>query len=558
MSVNRVVDSCGRNLKLLQEIIFKPMQMNKVFFLPKKIISGGRKLLCFFVFTIAINASFAQHPIGIFEDNLDIGNPKLAGAATYDEATQTYDLAGAGDNIWFNHDEFHFIYKKIKGDFILTADFAFTGDTTGSIGHRKIGWMIRESADADAASANACKHIDGLVVLQWRTYKGMFMRDPEEERFYPKQGGQTIQLERIGKTITMKIAHPGEPLQFVGSYQTDVLDKGVLVGLYICSHDSNTVAHAKVWNVRIDKPVMHEYTSNPHAVIPPVKEVFGSRLEIMDIADGNRKVIYEAADRFEAPNWMPDGKKLLFNEGGSLYTIPVQGGAPEKLNTGNVARINNDHVISFNGKMLAISSSREGLPGGGSTVYTLPLSGGEPRLITDSTPSYLHGWNPNGKEVAIVAKRNGSNVYNLYKVSLTDRKETALTTNVKGHVDGPEYSPDGKYIYYNANTSGTMQIWRMKPDGSDKQQLTFDQYNNWFPHISPDGKWLVMISFPYDIDPAGHPAYKQVMLRLIPLTAAGASKVIAYLYGGQGTINVISWSPDSKRLAFVSNSEPIK
>ena len=531
---------------------------NNVFFYPQRILSMSSKFLFFLFCILAWNSSFAQHPVGIFEDNLDIGNPKLAGSASYDEATQTYSLSGAGDNIWFNKDEFHFLYKKIKGDFILTADFAFAGDTSGAISHRKIGWMVRESAEADAASANACKHIDGLIVLQWRPFKGMFMRDPEEERFYPKQGGQTIQLERIGKTITMKIAHPGEPLQFVGSVETDVLNEEVLAGLYICSHDSNTIAHAKVWNVRIDKPVIHEYTSNPHAIIPPVTAVFGSRLEILNVADGSRKVIYEVRDRFEAPNWMPNGKKLLFNEGGSLYTIPIEGGVPEKLNTGTINGNNNDHVISFNGKMLGISSLREGLPGGGSTVYTLPLSGAEPHLITDNTPSYLHGWNPNSKELAIVAKRNGSNIYNLYRVSLADRKELPLTSITTGHVDGPEYSPDGKYIYYNANASGTMQIWRMKPDGSGKQQLTFDEYNNWFPHISSDGRWMVMISFPYDIDPNAHPAYKQVMLRLMPLTEPGAPKVLAYLYGGQGTLNAPSWSPDSKFIAFVSNSEPLK
>src|SRR5258708_12845857 len=163
----------------------------------------------------------AQHPDGIFEDHVDIGNPKVSGSASYDEATQTYNIAGGRSNIWFNRDEFHFAYKKIKGDFILTADFAFTGDTSGAIGHRKIGWMIRESTDEGAANANACKHIDGLVVLQWRPYKGMFMRDPEEEKFYPKKGGQTIQLTRIGKTITMKIAHPGDPFPLVGSCTTD-------------------------------------------------------------------------------------------------------------------------------------------------------------------------------------------------------------------------------------------------------------------------------------------------------------------------------------------------
>jgi TolB protein len=513
------------------------------------------KTLLFLTCLLAATSGFAQHPVGIFDDHMDIGHPKLAGDASYDESNQTYTIKGAGDNIWFNRDEFQFVYKKISGDFILTADFDFTGDTSGATGHRKIGWMIRESTDEGAASANACKHIDGLVVLQWRPYHGMFMRDPEEERFYPKKGGQTIRLERIGKTITMKIAHPGEPLQLVGSCETDALQKDVLVGLYICSHDSSHVANAKVWNVRIDKPVIHEYTSNPHAVQPAPRDVLGSRLEILDVADGSRKVIHQAQGRFEAPNYLPDGKKLLFNEGGSLYTIPIDGGTPEKLNTGSANKINNDHMISFDGKMLGISSGKpDGTPG--SFVFTLPLTGGEPKLVTGATPSFLHGWAPGAKEVAIVAKRDGSPNYNLYKVSLKDNKETLLTPNNHTHVDGPEYSPDGKYIYYNANVSGTMQIWRMHPDGSNKEQLTFDDYHNWFPHISPDGKWMVFISFPMDINPDEHPSYKDVMLRLMPLTAPGGPRVIAYLYGGQGTLNAPSWSPDNKHIAFVSNSEP--
>src|SRR5258708_6382987 len=179
----------------------------------------------------------AQHQVGIFENSVDIGNPKVAGSASYDGSTQSYSIKGGGSNIWFNRDEFHFVYKKIKGDFILTADFAFTGDTVAAVGHRKIGWMIRESTDEGAASANACKHIDGLVVLQWRPYHGMFMRDPEEEKFYKKKGGQTIQLTRIGKTITMKIAHPGEPLQLVRPSETNPLQTNSLAGIYICSHD---------------------------------------------------------------------------------------------------------------------------------------------------------------------------------------------------------------------------------------------------------------------------------------------------------------------------------
>ncbi len=98
-----------------------------------------------------------------------------------------------------------------------------------------------------------------------------------------------------------------------------------------------------------------------------------------------------------------------------------------------------------------------------------------------------------------------------------------------------------------------MQIWRMRPDGSGQQQITNDGFNNWFPHISPDGKWMVYISFPPTVAADDHPFYKHVLLRLMPV-GGGPARVIAYVYGGQGTINVPSWSPDGKRLAFVSNT----
>lgn len=495
----------------------------------------------------AVQSAIAQ-PLGIFENHRDIGNPKNAGSVRYDETSQSYFIKGSGYNIWFNRDEFQYLYKKMNGDFILTANFEFLGDQ-GKDGHRKIGWMVRESEDEAAAGICATAHIDGLTVLQWRAMRGAYMRDPEDEIFFQKKNFGIIQLERIGKTITMRVAHPGEPLQWLGSHDMKDMKDTVLAGLFICSHDSNAVAEARVWNVRIDKPVSYTYD-------PSKQGWLGCRLEILNVDDGSRKIIHESKGRFEAPNWMPDGKKLLFNENGSLYKISVVGGEPEKLNTGSIDHNNNDHGISFDGKMLAISSHRTGLPGGGSTVYVLPLDGGEPKMVTEKTPSYWHGWAPNGKEVAFVAMRE-SKVYNLYKISVNGGAEIPLTTNTAGHVDGPEYSPDGKFIYYNANATGTMQIWRMKPDGTGKEQLTFDEYHNWFPHISPDGKWMVFISFPTDIDPNAHPSYKRVMLRLMPLTAVGGPRVIAYLYGGQGTLNAPSWSPDGKQLAFVSNSEVV-
>lgn len=490
-------------------------------------------------------ANCQQEPLGIFDGHQDIGNPKQAGAAEYNASKQSYTLKGGGYNIWFNRDEFHYLYKKLAGDFILTANFEFLGD--GGSNHRKIGWMIRPNSDESAAQICAVSHGDGLTVLQWRVLRGAYMRDPEDEIATPKKNFEIIQLERTGKTITMRVAHPGEPLQVVGSHDMADMPDSVLAGLFICAHDSATTEQARVWNVRIDKPVANSYNTNKSGYLP-------SRLEVLNIEDGRRKIIHHYAGRFEAPNWMPDGKNILFNQDGIMYKIPAEGGEASVLNTGAVQQCNNDHGISFDGKQLAISSTAANLPGGSSAVYVLPLAGGEPKLVTRQTPSYWHGWGPDGKTVLIVAQRGGSKIYNLYKVSTETGAETALTTNSTGHVDGPEFSPDGKYIYYNANPTGTMQLWRMKPDGSNKEQLTFDEYHNWFPHISPDGKWVAFISFPVDIDPDAHPFYKRVMLRVMPLTGPGGPKTVAYLFGGQGTFNAPSWSPDSKYLAFVSNS----
>jgi dipeptidyl aminopeptidase/acylaminoacyl peptidase len=490
-------------------------------------------------------ANAQSNSAGIFENNKDIGNPRTKGSVSYNKEDQSYHIFGGGYNIWFNRDEFHYAYNKVKGDFILTANVKLVG--TGKDPHRKIGWMVRASEQEDAAQMSAVVHGDGLTGMQWRRMRGAFMRDPQDEMYPKKRNAEIIQLERSGKTFIMRIANPGEPLQEVG--RTDMIDmpEDALAGLFVCSHNPDVKEEGLAWNVRIEKTVADNFNGYTDGIL-------ASRMEIMNVFDGKRKIIYEDTGRFEAPNWMPDGKKLLFNQEGSIYSIPVEGGIREKLNTDFANRNNNDHVISFDGKMLGISHHQAGLPGGGSTVYILPLTGGIPKLVTDSTPSYLHGWNPNNKEVIYTAQRiSKSPAYNIYKKRIDGGQEVQLTFNTSGLSDGPEYSPDGKYIYFNSTQTGTMQIWRMKADGSGQEQITFDEHNNWFPHISPDGKWIVFISFPISVAPGDHPFYKRVMLRLMPATG-GAPRVIAYLYGGQGTINTPSWSPDSKHIAFVSNS----
>ncbi|RPI20000.1 MAG: transporter [Acidobacteria bacterium] len=267
-----------------------------------------------------------------------------------------------------------------------------------------------------------------------------------------------------------------------------------------------------------------------------------STLEIVSIDTGQRTVVHRAAAHFEAPNWSRDGKLLLYNSGGRLYTIPVAGGQPTPLDTGTATRCNNDHGYSPDGRMLAISHS----PERNSLIYVLPASGGAPRLVTPQGPSYWHGWSPDGSTLAYCAQRNGE--YDIYTIPVAGGEEKRLTT-AQGLDDGPDYSPDGQYIYFNSERTGVMQIWRMRTDGSSQEQVTNDGYADWFAHPSPDGKSIVLLS--YDKDVKGHPPNKNVRLRIMP-ASGGKAKVLVELFGGQGTINVPSWSPDSKRFAFVS------
>ncbi|GIV60373.1 MAG: hypothetical protein KatS3mg043_1462 [Rhodothermaceae bacterium] len=223
------------------------------------------------------------------------------------------------------------------------------------------------------------------------------------------------------------------------------------------------------------------------------------------------------------------------------------------IDTGFATANNNDHVLSFDGRMLGISHHSDAHDGQ-SIVYTVPVEGGTPVQVTPTGPSYLHGWSPDGRYLVYTALRGGD--YDVYRIPAGGGEEVRLT-DTPGLDDGPEYSPDGQYIYFNSVRSGTMQLWRMRPDGSRPEQLTDDGFNNWFPHVSPDGRWVVFLSYGPEVAPDDHPFYKEVYLRMIP-AGGGVPRVVAYVYGGQGTINVPSWSPDSRKVAFVSNTGPLR
>ncbi len=471
--------------------------------------------------------------VGFFDACTDIGSPGIPGKAVYGEPAQEYLLSGSGENIWFGRDQFTFLWKRMEGDYMIQARLEFEGE--GAHPHRKAGIMIRSSLAGDAAHVSCVVHGDGLTALQFRESAG---KDMQEVKF-SLEGPGVLQLEKKGDVYTMSVAHSGDAL----SWESIELKLGGVhhAGLFICSHDDNVAESARFSNVRI-------FGTAPDNLDPYGGAYIGSLLEVVDVGSGKRMVLADAPGSWQAPNWTPDGRSLIYNANGLLYRFDLGTRASAVLPTGFADRNNNDHVISFDGSKLAISHhAREDK--GESVIYTLPIEGGDPERITLLSPSYLHGWSPDDSYLVYTAAREG--IYNIYRIPSAGGVEEQLT-HTETLDDGPEYTPDGRYIYFNSCRTGTMQIWRMDPDGSNPEQLTFDRYNDWFPHVSPDGKWIVFVSFPPEVPADAHPFYQRVYLRLMSVDDL-EPRVISYVYGGQGTMNVPSWSPDGKKIAMVSN-----
>lgn len=272
-----------------------------------------------------------------------------------------------------------------------------------------------------------------------------------------------------------------------------------------------------------------------------------SVLEVMDVASSERTVLRVFDRVIEAPNWTPDGQKLVFNSLGRMFGFELATGTVREIPTGFATDCNNDHVVSPDGRRLAISHFD--VHDVASRIYTLPITGGEPRLVTERGPSYLHGWSPDGRRLAYCAERGGQ--YDIYTIDVDGGPETRLT-DTPGLDDGPEYSPDGRHLWFNSTRSGLMQVWRMGVDGSEPTHMFDQPAQCWFPHVSPDGQWVSFVAYGQDDVAADqHPPDRTVEIRLAP-AQGGQPRVLARLFGGQGSMNVNSWSPDSRRMAFVS------
>jgi hypothetical protein len=489
-----------------------------------------RKSSAFLALALAVFAPVAARAaaIGVFDSASDIGKIDLKGSTEYLADKATYRITGSGKNIWFTEDACQFVWKKMSGDLVFSMEAGWEAE--GKEPHRKACAMVRQTLDADSPYLDVAVHGDGLIEMQYRTEKG----GPTLAARTPIQAPATVKLERDGEVFTVSVAKGGGLFQPVGAVSLRLPDP-VYAGLAVSAHNATNRETALITNVTLKNRVAAEGE----------KRVRETSLETLAIETGERRLIYRDMTLFEAPNWSRDGKLFYFNRAGGIWTLPVAGGEPKQLDTGAAQKNNNDHGLSFDGQWLALSS---GTGENGSKIYVVPATGGEAREVTPNGPSYWHGWSPDGKTLAYCAKRNGN--FDVYTIPTAGGEEKRLT-DAEGLDDGPEYTADGSKIYFQSErTGGVPKIWRMNPDGSGQEQVTSDEnYADWFPHPSPDGKWIAFLS--YDRGVKGHPANQNVLLRLLPM-GGGKPKVIATLFGGQGTMNVPSWSPDSKQIAFVS------
>ena len=498
---------------------------------------------------VALRAQSATG-VGIFTGAGDIGTPSTIGpgSATYDQATKVYTISGGGENMWAAADHFHYVWKKVSGDVALDATIEFLGSTPAAgtpDAHRKAVLAIRQTLDSDSIYADAAAHGDGLTSLQWRDTKGGITHEVQSNVVGPRR----LRVEKRGDYVSMSIAAPGEELHPAGGSAKVELSGEFYIGLGVSAHNTGRIETVAFSNVELGTPA---------AITGPVTLV--NTLETISLRSKDRRVAHVVTQpgRIEAPNWFPDDTNTLyFNTGGRLFKVqaeppgtppnPGRLKIPEPVDLGILTRINNDHGITRDGKLWAISDQSQTVNGQRpSLVYVVPAGGGAARRLTEQGPSYFHGWSPDGKTLTYCAERNGN--FDVYTIPVDGGDEKRLTT-ADGKDDGPEFSPDGQYIYFNSERTGEMQIWRMKVDGSGQEQITNDDVENWFPHVSPNGQSMVFLT--YEKGVGDHPENKDVVLRVMDL-ATRKIDVLTRLFGGQGTINVPSWSPDSQYLAFVS------
>lgn len=487
-------------------------------------------------------AGYAQAPhpsLGIFESQSDVGTVNPAGTGSFNAATGVYTIASSGANLWAATDGFHLVWKKLSGNVSFTSDIQLAAPSASSSPHRKALLIFRQTLDPDSMYADVAVHGNGETALQYRRNKGDMTQDIAFNLGAPK----TVRLEKRGDTITLFVSMKGEPLHQAGASIKLHFAEPFYAGLGACAHQDGAVEKATFSRVELTPLSSPASLSAPAS---PRPKALYSTLQTIAIDNGARMafVIETGKGYMEAPNWSRDGKTLIFDRDGRIWTVPADGGEPKAIDIGDASGCTGSHGLSPDGKWLAMTCMTPEHPG--RRVFIVPSGGGAPRMVTENPDSYFHSWSPDGKTILFTRPAKGS--INIIAIPPEGGAEMPVTTG-SGTSDDPDYSPDGRYIYFNSDRAGGMQIFRMQPDGSHPEQVTSDERRNWTPHPSPDGKSILILSYASDV--AGHPANKDVTLRILD---AGTGKIrdLVEIVGGSGTDNVPNWAPDGGHFAFVS------
>ena len=462
------------------------------------------------------------HGQGLFEGDLDIGAVTHAGVVQ-GASTTSYRITASGANMWTTFDEFHFVWKKLApGDWSITSGITIVTPTGNA--HRKGVLMLRQSLDTDAAYVSAALHGDGLTSIQSRPEKGANSYEVQSSTLKPK----TLRLVKRGEFVHLFVGGSEADLKFSGGSMRIRWKEPFYIGIGACAHDKDALVEVDFDHVRID--------SLPGG--SPKLTRF-STLETVPYPSGDRRALYATAGTLRGPSYARDG--LVVSHDGRIERVP-SGKSAEPIPLGDVpVPCESFQGFSPDGKRLAVSCGVK------PSVYV--SESGKARRITHKIPTTWHGWSPDGQSLLYSIERKGRHDIALIPAR-GGGKEVRLTTN--GLADNPEFSPDGKQIYFNSETGGTMQIWRMPARAGGKpERITADDHsNNWYPHLSPDGKRLLMLSC--DKAVKGPPEDREVELRVLILETGLYQVVARILAGGRGTIDSPSWSADGRRIAFVT------
>ena len=461
--------------------------------------------------------------IGIFDGRADIGETVIPGVARFDAAAKAYTVTAAGENMWTNRDAFYLLWKKVSGDVQLTADIAFPRERGRA--HRKAVLIVKQDLEADGVYADVAIHGSGLSALQYRRAMGVNTQDIELNIDFPK----TARIVKRGDVISMFLSMHGEPLHQSGASIKLHFDGPFYVGIGLCSHDKDMTETAVFSRVELKKP----------APAAGASEVFSS-VQTIQTEDKFRRamMVRTVRGRIGSVNWSADGQTLYFNQDGRIQKMPVLGGRPENVAIAPRLWCDDNHGLSPDNSQLAVScASAAGRP---SSLFAVPLAGAAARQLTHGGAAEFHGWSPDGATIVFTGVRNGRT--DVYVVPAQGGEEKRLTS--AGSNDGPEFGPDGR-IYFTSDRSGTVQVWRMNANGAQAGQLTSDTGSDRFPHVAPNGKQMVYLNS------AGREKLGDTTLRVMDLDD-GQTRVLVDVYGGDGTLNAPSWSPDNHHFAFTA------